>query len=177
MFALVTDATFFASLLFGYAFLATVGAGWPPPVLAQPSLMAGTLALAGGLAALLAEHTALAAASERRFDRARAAYAVAAAALAAGLAALAAFGWLGLPSPQSHAYGAVVWVLLIYGAVHGLIALIMLLFVRRRLAQGYVSPARLLEPRVARLWLRYGVLAMIVSLAAIALPAGASWRW
>ncbi|MET3891953.1 cytochrome c oxidase subunit I+III [Bosea sp. OAE506] len=177
VFALVTDATFFASLLFGYAFLATVGPGWPPPVLAQPSLLAASLAVAGALAALMAEHAALAAARTGQPDRARSAYAAAGAALSVGLTALAAFGWLGLPSPQAHAYGAVVWVLLIYGAVHGLIALAMLLFVRRRLAQGYVSPARLLEPRVVRLWLRYGVLAMIVSLAAIALPAGASWRW
>jgi cytochrome c oxidase subunit I+III len=61
--------------------------------------------------------------------------------------------------------------------VHGALALGMLIFVRQRLAQGYVSPARLLEPRVLRLWLNYGVLAMIVSVAAIALPAGASWRW
>jgi cytochrome c oxidase subunit I+III len=68
-------------------------------------------------------------------------------------------------------------VLLIYGGAHGALSLGMLIFVRRRLAQGYVSPARLLEPRVARLWLGYGVLAMVVALAAIAVPAGASWRW
>ena len=177
MFALVTDATFFASLLFGYAFLATVGPGWPPPVLAQPSLAAGGLILAGALAAFLVEQLAFAAAAKGQLARARGFYAAAAAMLALCLVALAAFGWLGLPSPRDHAYGAVVWVMLIYGGVHGFIALAMLLFVRRRLAQGFVSPARMLEPRVLRLWLHYGLVAMVVVLAAIALPAGGSWRW
>ncbi|WP_420101443.1 cytochrome c oxidase subunit I [Bosea sp. (in: a-proteobacteria)] len=177
VFALVTDATFFASLLFGYAFLATVGSAWPPPVAAQPSLVAGVLVLAGVSAALLADRAALAAVRAERPRRARAAYAAAAVALSLALLALGAFGWLGLPSPRAHAYGAVVWVLLIYGGVHGALALGMMVFVSQRLAQGYVSRVRLLEPRVLRLWLDYGALAMIVSLAAIALPAGASWRW
>ena len=177
VFALVTDATFFASLLFGYAFLATVGPGWPPPVPAQPSLVAGVIVIGGTLAALLAERAAFAAVGAGRPRKARSAYAVALATLSGSVLALLVFGWLGLPDPRGHAYGAVVWVLLVYGAVHGAIAAAMLLFVRRRLAQGYVSPARTLEPRVLRLWLQYGAFAMLVALAAIALPVGASWRW
>ncbi len=177
VFALVTDATFFASLLFGYAFLATVGPAWPPPVPAQPSLLAGVIVIGGTLAALLAERAAFEAVGVRRPGKARSAYAVALATLSGSVLALVVFGWLGLPDPRGHAYGAVVWMLLVYGAVHGAIAAAMLLFVRRRLAQGYVSPARTLEPRVLRLWLHYGAFAMLVALAAIALPVGASWRW
>ena len=177
VFALTTDATFFASLLFGYAFLATVGPGWPPPVMAQPSLLAGAVVLAGVALAGLAERFAFAAARAGQTSRARGLYAGAMLALLLALAGLAAFGWLGLPPPRDHAYAAVIWVLLIYGAVHGCIALVMLGFVQRRLAAGYISPARLLEPRVARLWLGYGLFAMLVVLAAIAVPGAASWRW
>jgi hypothetical protein len=35
----------------------------------------------------------------------------------------------------------------------------------------------MLEPRVARLWLRYALAALLLALAAIALPGAASWRW
>ena len=36
VFLLVADATFFGSLLFGYAFLWTVAPGWPPPEWLEP---------------------------------------------------------------------------------------------------------------------------------------------
>jgi cytochrome c oxidase subunit I+III len=177
IFALITDATFFASLLFGYAFLATVGPGWPPPQLAQPSLAATLVVFLAALAAFLAERSALTAAQDGRLQDAIRAYAGAFGALLVGLLALLVFGWLGLPSPRDHAYGAVTWMLVGYGSVHGFVALVMLAFVMRRIGTGHVSPARLLEPRIVRLWLHYTLFAMLLGLVAIAIPGAASWRW
>ncbi|TDR89609.1 cytochrome c oxidase subunit I [Enterovirga rhinocerotis] len=177
VFTLTADATFLMSLLFGYAFLATVAPGWPPPEMARPSFAAAGIVLLAVLAAFLAEREGLAASRAAATARARAGYGLAATALGAAVLALLAFGWLGLPAPSGHAYGAVVWVLLGYGVVHGSIAMLMLAFVRHRLAAGYVSPARMLEPRVVRLWLRYTLAAMLLVLAAIGLPGAASWRW
>jgi cytochrome c oxidase subunit I+III len=177
VFALTADATFFMSLLFGYAFLATVAPGWPPAELVQPSLLTGVFVLVALLVALIAEHGALRAIGSGAMAQAGARYLVCALAMAAATLALLAFGWRGLPRPDQHAYGAVVWVLLAYGAVHGGIAVLMGAFVWRRIRQGFVSPARSLEPRVARLWLRYGAAAILVALCAIALPGAASWRW
>ncbi|PZO00963.1 MAG: cytochrome c oxidase subunit I [Hyphomicrobiales bacterium] len=177
VFALITNATFFTSLLFGYAFLATVGPGWPPPVMAQPSLLAGLVVVAAVAGAFLAEDFAMRRALAGHGQRAGQGLLLALAALLVCLLGLLAFGWPGLPSPRDHAYGAIVWVMLIYGMLHAFIALMMLAFVRRRLAVGYGSPARMLELRVARLWLRYGLAVILIVLAAIALPGGASWRW
>ncbi|MDP3411191.1 cytochrome c oxidase subunit I [Bosea sp. (in: a-proteobacteria)] len=177
VFALVTNATFFSSMLFGYAFLATVGPGWPPPVMVQPSLLAGGVVFGAVTLAFLAEGFAFRRMLAGDMGSAGTGLVVAIAALLICMLGLLAFGWLGLPSPRDHAYGAVTWVMLIYGALHGFIALVVLAFVRRRIAAGYVSPARMLEPRVARLWLRYGLAAMLIVLAAIALPGAASWRW
>lgn len=177
IFALVTDATFFASLLFGYAFLAAIGPGWPPPRLVQPSLGASAILVSAALVALLAERAGFAAAGRGEREAATRAYSVACAALLACAGALLVFGLLGLPSPRQHAYGAVTWVMLGYGLVHGATALVMLAFVARRIGTGFVSPARMLEPRVVRLWLHYTLAAMLLVLAAIALPGAASWRW
>ncbi|KRE17739.1 cytochrome B [Bosea sp. Root381] len=177
VFALTADATFFMSLLFGYAFLATVAPGWPPPSLVEPSLLAGGTLVAATLLAWWAERAGFAAMQAGMARRARLGLGIALAAVTVALAALIAFGWLGLPSPRIHAYGAVVWVLVAYGGVHLVIALVMLAFVWRRLLQGYVSPARLLEPRIANLWLRYAVVANLIMLVVVSLPGIASWRW
>ena len=174
---LTSNATFFTSLLFGYAFLATVGPGWPPPALLQPSLVTIALSMAGLLGALLADKAAFAAAERGDFALARGRYVLAAGAIAAASGALLAVGLLGGVDPWTHAYGAVVWLLLAYACVHGALALLMLAFVRHRIATGYVSAVRLVEPRVARLWLRYGAATIAIVLAVTALPGAASWRW
>ncbi|WP_439574831.1 cytochrome c oxidase subunit I [Phreatobacter sp.] len=177
VFTLVADGTFFTSLLFGYAFLATVAPGWPPPVLVQPSLLAIAAVTVALALALGAEHGALSAIRGGNARAAAARYGVAAAAMLAAVVALIAFGWLGLPAPASHAYGAVVWVLVAYGAFHGCVALLMLLFVRHRLGQGFVSAARTVEPLVARQWLRYGAGVILLILVVTAFPGAGSWRW
>ena len=144
------------SLLFGYAFLATVAPGWPPPMLVQPSLSAIAAVVLALSMALGAERGALNAIRRGDVRAAADGYGIAALAMLAAVVALLAFAWMGAPGPAAHAYGAVVWVLVAYGAFHGWVALLMLLFVRRRLDQGFVSAARTVEPRVTRQWLRNG---------------------
>lgn len=176
--ALTSSATFFGSLLFGYAFLATVAPGWPPPRLVSPSVSAMLIALLALAAALGCERAARRGIRpDRPSAPTRLSYAAAALALAVALGALVTFGLIGGLSPTTHAYDAIICVLIAYGAVHGFVALVMLAFVRQRVAQGYVSAARLLEPRVARLWLLYAAGTIVLVLAVTALPGVASWRW
>ncbi|MDP2355149.1 MAG: cytochrome c oxidase subunit I [Beijerinckiaceae bacterium] len=173
---LVANATFFMSLLFGFAFLATVASGWPPPVLFQPSLIAGAVVILGVSIAWISEVIAL----RRAAQEARSAmfsYFISASVMALVVVALAIFAWRGGVDPSAHAYGATIVFLAAYGCVHGVIATLMLAFVGSRIASGYVSPARLLEPRVARHWLRYGCAVIAIVAVVIALPGGATWRW
>ncbi len=173
---LTANATFFMSLLFGFAFLATVAPGWPPPVFFQPSLIAGAAVVLGCSVALLAEALGLRRVAQEKRS-ASFAYIVAAAAMALAIAALSIFVRRGGVDPAAHGYGATIVVLAVYGALHGVIAMVMLIFVRFRINSGYVSPARLLEPRVTRLWLRYGCTVIAISAVVIALPGAATWRW
>ncbi len=173
---LVANATFFVSLLFGFAFLATVAPGWPPPVLFQPSLIAGAGVVFGVFIALIAEAIAFRRAAREALSGSFA-YFVAASVMALVVAALAIFVWRGGVDPAAHAYGATIVVLVVYGCVHGVIAALMLVFVGLRIASGHVSPARLLEPRVARHWLRYGCAVIAIATVVVALPGGATWRW
>jgi cytochrome c oxidase subunit I+III len=177
VFTLVADSSFFGALLFGYAFLATVAPGWPPPELFQPSLIAAAALFALLAAGVLVSRRALAWNRERNGHRASRASGLAGLLFVAALLTLLIFGQLGGVSPSDHAYGAVVWVLLVYAGLHLLISAIMLFFAAHRLRAGFVSAARSLELRVALLWSCYGASATVVVLLGVVLPGVASWRW
>ena len=125
-----------------------------------------------------------------------AALAVAAAAARGSLRAVAAGGrargWIGLavlallaaiaaavgliagvvPHPREHALGATAAALLGYVALHAGIGLLFLLSNFLRLGAGFISPRRVLDLRLTRLWLDYTVVTGVIAMGLVlALPA------
>jgi cytochrome c oxidase subunit I+III len=73
------------------------------------------------------------------------------------------------PHPREHALGATAAALLGYIAVHAGIGLLFLVSNLLRLRAGFLSPRRLLDLRLTRLWLDYtmvtGIIALVLVLA------------
>lgn len=77
-----------------------------------------------------------------------------------------------LPDPRAHAYAATSFALLGYAWLHIGIALLFVISNAQRWAGGYISPRRMLDLRLTRLWQDYVAAAGLVSLAvAMGLPA------
>ena len=167
VFLLVADATLFVSMLFGYAFLAVIAPGWPPPRWLEPS----ALAIAIGAVA------AISAVSSARLARARLARgdspAIGSIGASLGLivlgAVLVALA-LAAPAPTAHAYGATLALLSGYGIFHVFIALTMQLFVLARYRAGFLSARRRAEVDIARLWTDWAAFTGAVVLVAAHLP-------
>ena len=163
-FLLAANATFFGSLLFGYAFLWTIAPGWPPPDWLKiwlPELIVGVGAALAG--------TVLIRAAQRRVLYGGAPKSRCGATLAAMVLLALCLGsimWR-TPDPTAHAYGATLLVLGGYGLFHACLTALMLVFLIRRIARGYVSPARAAEPAILRLWVDYtagvGVLCLTIA--------------
>ncbi|TKD51603.1 cytochrome c oxidase subunit I [Sphingomonas baiyangensis] len=158
VFFLSANGTFFGSLLFGYAFLWTIAPNWPPPELLTPSVPILAIGVAGAAVAAL-------------FGRRVRALKGPVAGLAALFVALIATVWLLAPSPTSHAYGAVLAVLLGYGALHVALAILIGMFVVRRRGAGYVAATLGAEPRIARLWIDYALATGATALIGAHMPA------
>jgi len=167
---LVSDGTLFASLLFGYAFLWVVAPNWPPPVRIDggllPSPIAGVAAVGG---ALLIHHAHRRVAAEA-LDTARPLALGAAVAQLGVMVALVALGVSALPAPQSHAYAAASWALIVYGVLHAFIALFGAAFVYVRIGAGYVSAARSQEATTARMFGGYSAATTILVLLCLLVP-------
>jgi cytochrome c oxidase subunit I+III len=164
MFLLVADSVLLASLLFGYAFLWVVAPNWPPPQTIDGGLGIGIVtALAGGAAMLLARQAESAGRTGLLVIAARRAIA-AVCAQAVVIVGLLVVGFSSLPAPDSHAYAAVAWILLAYGVLHALIALLCTAFLRVRIGAGYVSVARCQEFAVARLFSDYAAMVVLILL-------------
>jgi hypothetical protein len=93
--------------------------------------------------------------------------------------ALAAGGFVTIPLQldqpfAGHAYAACILALSTYGALHAGLATIGSLFVAARCRAGYLSARRPNEVLILRLWCSFTVVAGLVTLAAILLPA---WLW
>ncbi len=147
IFTLVFDATFFASLLFGYLFLWTIAPNWPPPAYIEPAPVAA--ALTGLALALTAWAGYRAVAANTRSDTTATKIwlvitGIASLAAAAGLIAIPLFS---APSATEHAYGAAVLMLAAYGAAHSGLTAVGAGFVLLRLAGGFLSPRRSLDLR------------------------------
>jgi cytochrome c oxidase subunit I+III len=142
VFALVTDASFFVHLLFGYLFLWVIAPNWPPPEMIRGDIAAPALTLAALAAGALASRRAVKANARGRVDNCRLWLLVAA---AAGAAALLGFlyipFWLAPPA-TAHAYGAAVGALAFYGALHALLASLGSGFAWLRSRAGFVSALR-----------------------------------
>jgi cytochrome c oxidase subunit I+III len=152
---LIADAAVMASFVFAYLFLWTARpAAWPPdgselPGLLEPSRLS---ALVIGAAVLFEVADR---ANQRGARGATALYFVACAVLSAATLILGPI-WLdrlGI-DPTRHSYGAAVWTLLGYMAMHVAIGAGMALWCLARLALGMINPWRCLTIRICLLWWR-----------------------
>ncbi|NDV01167.1 cytochrome c oxidase subunit I [Pseudoroseicyclus tamaricis] len=167
LFLLIANATFFGSLIFGYAFLWTVAPGWPPPALLAPSLV--ELAIGLGGAALGTVAARLATRANRKGGAPLPA--LAGAGLGAAMVAGACIAFLlRAPPPAEHAYSATLFILGGYGLFHAGLALLMLGFVSAQTVRGYTSPGRRAVFPIVSLWLDYLALTGAAILLAAHLP-------
>lgn len=144
VFLLFANGTFFASLLFGHAFLWIIAPNWPPPALVTASVPVLAVGVAGAaLATLRGGGTR----GVRRTGGG----------LFALLAALVTTAAILAPSPFDHAYGAVVAVLLGYAILHVALAILIGAFAVRRRRAGYTAAQKGAEPHIARLWADYAI--------------------
>ncbi|QIE46702.1 cytochrome c oxidase subunit I [Pseudohalocynthiibacter aestuariivivens] len=164
VFLLVADATFFGSLIFGYAFLWTIAPGWPPPEWLQPLAPELAAGVGGAVAAAVLMRLTIRRNADGRPARITC------------LLTLAAMGMLGVavatmtgrvPAPTGHAYGAALLVVGGYGMLHIALAALMLGFLSVRIAAGYVSVTRKAELHTVRLWVDYaaatGVICLLIA--------------
>jgi cytochrome c oxidase subunit I+III len=148
---LLADLTAFLSLVFGYLFYWTIHADFPPEALPDPD----PLWLGGGLAALLGSWalTALGIRWNRR-DRAAAYHlgmlTAVALAVVGGGATLLAPHRVGL-MPDGHVYGAIVWILAIWIALHAALGVLFLLYCLARRAAGRMTARHDMEQHNALL--------------------------
>ena len=175
MWTLVADGTFFVSLLFGYAYLATIAPGWPPPRWLASGWalpLAGAMAL---LAACLCMRRAVAVnlrGDAPAHSAARQQWLAAAFTASAAATVLVAAGVLpGLPSPREHAYGAIVAFGLGYVLVHTTLGSVFAAYAWARGRAGFVSARRQVELQTARLWWDYTAATGVVMLLALHVPA------
>ncbi|MDP2085498.1 MAG: cytochrome c oxidase subunit I [Gemmobacter sp.] len=166
-FLLLADATFFASLIFGYAFLWTVAPNWPPPAYLEPGIIGPLVGLAGVVVAPFGIRLA-----ERHLRRGGTMWPGVALALAgaAAMATAAIMAVRAAADPELHAYDAIIWVIAGYVLVHVALAAGMSIYATVRRYAGYVAPDRFGEVRIARLWTDYASVVALIGLAALQLP-------
>jgi cytochrome c oxidase subunit I+III len=76
------------------------------------------------------------------------------------------------PNPREHALGATAAALLFYVALHAGIGLLFLLSNSLRLNAGFISPRRVVDLRLTRLWLDYTLVTGVIATGLVlALPA------
>ena len=176
--------TLLASLLFGHAFLWTVSPDWPPPSLVPAVWLEPLLVLVGAALALWAGRRAdlgaadggpADAASSRRASvdgtRLRAPVTLAICGQLLAFAALIALVAWRIPSPAEHAYAATAMAMAAYALFHVGLALMMWLFVRRRIASGHIAGDRSAPLRIVRLWGGLGALSAAGITLLLVLPA------
>ena len=164
VFLLTANATFFGSLLFGFAFLWTVAPNWPPPASFTASPVELALGLSGAGLSMVGIRRALGAnlgGGDVRAWLAATLVGVVGVGIAAGAIVLRA------PAPDTHAYGATLLVLGGYALFHAALAALMVAFLSARVARGFTSPVRRAEFPVVNLWIDYlavgGTLVLLVA--------------
>ena len=165
IFTLVADATFFASLLFGYAYVWLIAPGPTPPSLADPNLAAllAAGALGAAWAAVILGERALVATRQVNFDL----FMLASAGAGIGAVAATAAAFPHMPSPTSHAYAAVVAMLIAYVIFHVVVGVVLSAFAFARRRSGFVSVYRRIDVRVCRIWWIYTAATGLVTLTAV----------
>jgi len=170
IFTLVADGTLFTSLVFGVLYLWMSAPNWPPAVMPKTNL---SLALASVAALFIA--AAAARGSVRALAGGRAPLAwigLAGVALLAAIIVVAVLIGNVTPHPREHAVGATAAALFGYLVLHAGIGLLFLISNYTRIVGGFLSPRRLLDLRLTKLWLDYTALtgALAIGLVSV-LPA------
>jgi cytochrome c oxidase subunit I+III len=165
---MIGDMTAFISLVFGYFFYWTIHEDFPPDPSAGPGVfwptIGATLLLGAWALTTLARYW-------NRHDRAGAFYAgllFATVLAVAGSASLIAGPWLTGLDPKAHVYPAIVWILVLWTAIHVAAGMIMQLYcVARRLAGRMNSRHDIDITNVALYW-HFMALTVIITVAVIA---------
>lgn len=163
VFTLASNATLYASLLFGGLFLWTSAPGWPAE---EPPGM--SLSLSALTAGMIAAGGVMGAAAVRRAGQGPRALLLASA--AAHLAATLLLGWMalnGVPDRTGHALSAVCFAVLFYAGFHTALAAVFALYGAWRDATGLVSQRRNLDLRIGRLWHLYTAVTGVLGVAFI----------
>jgi cytochrome c oxidase subunit I+III len=166
---LISDAVVAASFAFAYLFFWTIRPGiWPP----DGSQLSGVLEPAAISVLVIAAYALFEIAE--RFNRSDRPLAVnlclVSAAILGGIAL--ALGWiwldgLGIDSTR-HSYGAVVWTLFGYVALHVAIGAAMAIWCLARVALGMINSWRCLTLRICLLWWRFTMPVTVVTVILIA---------
>jgi cytochrome c oxidase subunit I+III len=166
---LISDAAVVASFMFSYLFLWTARPGvWPPagsglPGVAEP--VATAVAVIG--AWVLFE---VAERRNQRDHRFVTGVCLVASAMLAGSALVLGWRWLGGSSlvPTAHSYGAAVWLLLGYIALHVAAGIGMALWCLARLGLGMIDAWRCLTLRICLFWWRFTTPVAVLTLLLVA---------
>jgi cytochrome c oxidase subunit I+III len=166
---LVANGTLFTSLVFGTFYLWIAAPNWPAAVTPEPSrLLALVTVVALAVAAAAARGSLRAAAAEHYPHRW---IGVAVLALVIAIAADVTLIAGVMPRPTEHALGATAAALLTYVGIHAGIGLLFLISNVLRIGAGFISPRRLTDLRLTRLWIDYTVATGIIALGLVlALP-------
>ena len=142
--AMAGDGTAFASLVFGYFFFWTIHADFTGGA-SGPGVIWPMVALCLFVAAWATTVSAREMNRRSRVGAARWLLGTGAALSAAGCAAALAGPWTTGLDPTAHVYPAIVWVLAIWAAIHGVLGVIMQLYVLARSLAGRLTPRYDLE--------------------------------
>jgi len=162
------DGTAFASLVFGYFFFWTIHPDFTGGV-AGPGVFWPMVALALFFLAWAA--TVGAREVNRRGGVAAARGLLAAGSMAAALGSAAALAgpWTTAMDPTVHVYPAIVWVLVIWTAVHGAVGIIMQLYCLARSIAGRLTPRYDMDLHNVSLYWHFMMVTALVTLAVVGL--------
>jgi cytochrome c oxidase subunit I+III len=165
---MLADVTAYVCLVFGYFFFWTVHDDFPPSGAADP----GVLWPAVGAAMLCASWALIV--LVRRWnarDRGGQFYlglAAAAALATGGGVALLAGPWTAGLDPTAHAYGAIVWLLMLWTVVHVAVGLVMLAYCALRRAEGRMTARHDIDVHNVVLYWHFTVLTALVTALVVA---------
>ncbi|MBS7539590.1 cytochrome c oxidase subunit I [Ancylobacter lacus] len=163
------DGTAFISLVFGYFYYWTIHPVFPPAHAGGPGLLWPLLAVAAGLAGWGAMLAARAANATGRVAGARAALALAMLFSLAGAAAFLLGPWRTGLDPTHHAYDAIVWVLVIWAAVHNAVGVLMQGYCLAGSFAGKMTPTHDIDLRNVTLYGHFAALTALTTGAVVAL--------
>ena len=162
------DGTAFASLVFGYFFFWTIHEDFTGG-LAGPGVFWPMVALALFVAAWAATLGAREVNRQGGVMAARALLAAAALLSVGGCVAALAGPWTTEMDPTAHVYPAIVWVLVIWTAVHGAVGVIMQLYCLARSLAGRLTPRYDMDLHNVALYWHFMLVTALVTFAVVGL--------